>query len=459
MNETQQTQDGSAATVQTAPTVAATTPVCTPGIASPISAQGPAPTSAPTSTGTTTGSTTGTTATTGGTAVTPGTTSCTAQPAPQPSVPRGNCTALPPPPDAPVPPVPTVHCKPPDCCPKDPAPSSSCLDAAIDEQQKLIGQAERAKAFKTELEGFAQKAKAGRLDYTAAKYQLLLERWKAEDKDIVALIARLVCTMPCWHQQVECFICPLLYDIKLTAESLNGEAGLYVKVYSLLDMRYWRQRDLGAKQETFDRIRAVLGAWEKPAATIDAALTENAAAIDLIRKGLGTPDAGKLIYDLFVRVISTHLAIAPPSATTTTGIDKKYVALCACDTATPDDCCGPDTGVPSVLIQLLGPKPYLVAPDQYDGIICCLVQNRYVPAKNALADADAELKAIEDRIARATTAIADKKKSFEADAKAKLALPFDCCPKPAPPVPMPPPAPVPPPAPTPPPCAPPVAAA
>lgn len=418
MNGIQQMQDGTTATAQT-------------------SSAGP-PVAAPPST-TTTG--TGTT----------GNTDCTVQPAPQPRVPRNDCTVPQPPPPAPKRPDPTIDCKQPDCCPKNPVPSSSCFDDAIAEQQRLIGQAERAKVFKTELEGFAQKAKAAMVDYTAANYKLLLERWKAEDKDIVGLIARLTCAMPCWKQQVECFICPLICDIRLTTERLNGKVLLYPNVYSLQDLQYWRQRDFAAKQDAFDRIRLVLGAWEKPRATIDTALTDNAASLDLIRKGLGAPDSGKFIYELFVRVIWTHLAIAPPSATATTAIDKKYVGLCQYDPGATEDCCGPDTGVPSVLEQILGPKPYLVAPDQYDAIVCCLVQKRYVPAENALAVADAELKAIADLIAKSRNAIADKKKSLEADAKAKLALPFDCCPKPPAPAPVPTPAPLPSPAPVPPP--------
>jgi len=357
---------------------------------------------------------------------------CTPDPAPQPKAPPPPGTCQPPadPPAAPVPPEPSVDCKPPDCCPKDPPGSKTCLDDLIAAQQEEIAKADSAKAFKTELEGLLQKSKAAKADYTAAKYQLLLERWKAEDKDIVDLIAKLVCTMPCWRKQIECFVCPLLYQIRLDWERLNGKVWLYDKVYSLYDLQYWQQRNVAARQEDFSRVGAVLAAWEKPAATIDGVLSDNAKLLDAIRKGLGAPDAGKLIWDLFMRVIPLHLLIAPPSTTAVTGIDKKYVDLCKCDTGKPDDCCGPDTGVPSVLKQWLGPQPYLIDPSQYDALICCLVQTRYLPAKNALAAAQASKQSIDNLITSTKAGITDQKKNLETNAKAKLALPFDCCKEP-----------------------------
>lgn len=357
---------------------------------------------------------------------------CVVDPAPQPKSPPapGTCQPSADPSPAPVPPEPSVDCKPPDCCPKDPPGSKTCLDDLIVAQQEEIAKADSAKAFKAELEGLQQKSKAARADYTPAKYQALLARWKAEDKDIVDLIAKLVCTMPCWRKQIECFVCPLLYRIRLDGERLDGKVWLYDKVYSLDDLQYWHQRNVAARQEAFDRIRGVLGAWEKPAATIDGVLNDNAKLLDAIRKAIGAPDAGKLIWDLFMRVVPMHLLIAPPSAIAVTGIDKEYVDLCACDTGTHDDCCGPDAGVPSVLRQWLGPQPYLIDPAQYDALICCLVQTRYLPAKNALAAAQASKQSIDNLIASTKAGIADQKKNLEANAKAKLILPFDCCKEP-----------------------------
>lgn len=349
-------------------------------------------------------------------------------PAPPPT--SGGCVPPPPGPDAPVLKDPTVTCVPPAKCPAPPGTSATCLDPLIAEQQMLIDQADRATKFKKELEDLQGKAKLAKADYTTAIYLSLLERWKAEDKDIVDLIDKLKCTARCWREQVECFICPLLYDIKLDGERLDGSGKLYATVDSMYDLEYWRKRDEAAKKARFDRIGLVLAAWAKPGTTIDAVLTASAKLRASIRSGLGAPDAGKLIFDLYANVIAMHLLIAPPKETATTGIDRIYVDLCPCDTGAPDDCCGPDTGVPTVLKDWLGPQPYLISPDQYDAVICCLVQTRYLPAKQAWSLAAANTLAISAAIAKKIASIADQKKNFEASAKAKLMLPFECCPDP-----------------------------
>ena len=57
------------------------------------------------------------------------------------------------------------------------------------------------------------------------------------------------------------------------------------------------------------------------------------------------PDAAKLVYDIFLRVVPLHLAIAPPADSGyVTGIAKEYTEFCHCDEGEPDDCCGPDVG-------------------------------------------------------------------------------------------------------------------
>lgn len=368
-----------------------------------------------------------------GTAPTPAQ-GCTIDPArqPKPAAPPGQCRPPAPGPAAPVPPTPKHDCPPPECCPKPAGATPTCLEQLIADQQNLIAQAERAKLFKTELEGLQQKAKAAKADYTEDKYLALLERWKEQDKQIAALIADVVCSAKHWRTQIECFVCPLLYEIRLLMQQLHGDGTLYGEVGSLYDLRYWRQRDKDAKQARFDRIKDVLAAWEKPAQTIDKVLGDNAKLIDATGKSLGAADRGKLLYDVFMRLVPMHLSIAPPASVATTKIDKKYTELCKCDTGKPDDCCGPDTGAPSVLQRLLGPQPYLVHPDQYYAIVCCLAQTRYLPAKEELAKAEADLQGVEDEIKRVTAAIEEKKKSLEASAKGELAKPFECC-KPTPP--------------------------
>jgi hypothetical protein len=320
-----------------------------------------------------------------------------------------------------------IDCKPPACCPQDPPGSTGCLDPLISQQDALMSQAETAKAFKAELVQLQQKSIAAKADYPLARYQSLLELWKAEDKDIVSLIDKLVCTLPCWRTQIECFVCPLLYDIRVDSERLTGKVLHSGSVNSLYDLRYWLQRELEVRQATYNRVRAVLAAWEKPGTTIEAVLTANRAVLDGVRKNLGSADAGKLLWDLLIRAVTMHLLIAPPATVATTAIDRCYVDLCPCDKGCPDDCCGPDTGVPSVLRQLFGPQPYLISPDQYDALVCCLVESRYLPAKDALSAVTAAAKNNDDDIARTLARIADHQKNLETNAKAKLALSFDCC--------------------------------
>ncbi len=353
---------------------------------------------------------------------------CTPDPATQPPpVPTGrDCPDLPTT-TPPTPCEPTHECPLPPCCPKPPDADSTCIDRLIEEQQKDIAKSEGAKAFKADLEALLQKVKTAKAEYTDEKYRKLREQWEKQDKDIVDLIDKLTCTVPYWRTLIECFVCPLLYEIRLIERRVEGDATLYGSVNSLRDLRYWLERDRDAKQAVFDRIRAVLAAWEKPAQTIEKALADNAKLIEDIRKALGQADAGKLVYDLFMKLIPLHLAIAPPATAVTTGIDKKYTELCKCDEGETDDCCGPDTGRPSVLASLIGPQPYLVEPRRFEEIVCCLAKQRYRPAKDALAEAKAELEKTDNDIKRLRTDIEEKRKSLEKSAKTELIKPFDCC--------------------------------
>lgn len=344
-----------------------------------------------------------------------------------PAVPTTPTCTQPTYPEAPKVPEPTTACKPPDCCPKPPTESPTCLEEAIVEQQKLISAAERAKAFKTELEALQGKAKAAKAEYTDEKYKSLLDLWKKQDRRIKELIDKLACTHKHWRTQIECFVCPLLYRVREQEVRLGGNGALYPSVSSLHDLRYWRLRDKEAKQARFDRIKAVLAAWEKPSQTIEKVLTDNAKLIDDTLKSLGAADAGKLIFDVFMKLVPMHLLVAPPKEVAVTLIERKYTDLCECDTGKPDDCCGPDTGERSVLEQLLKPQPYLVRPDQYYAVVCCLIKQRYLPAKEVLAQAEAELGSVDDEIKRVTAAIDDLRNNLEALAKADLAKPFDCC--------------------------------
>ena len=342
----------------------------------------------------------------------------------QPTLPKDSC----PPaggsqPEAPAPPT-IEACKQPCDCPDTPGSTSNCFDQLIADQARAISEAERAKSFKADLEALLQKAKAAQEDYTIEKYNLMLERWKQQDHDIVELIHRLTCATPCWKCVLECQVCALFNKVRDLELQLKGTTGKrYETVDSLYDLRYWRERDLEVKQATFDRVKAVLTAWEKPAADIDAVLNDNLKLITAIK----TSDSPKALYDLFIRLIPNHLAIAPPAtATTTTGIGKKYTLLCCCDEREPDDCCGPDVGEQTVRRRMQARHAYLVEPAKYFSIICCLVNNRYLPAKDALAKAEGALAGTVADIKRVSDEIKSRMENLEKEAKAQLAKPFDC---------------------------------
>lgn len=181
-----------------------------------------------------------------------------------------------------------------------------------------------------------------------------------------------------------------------------------------------------AKQRTFDRIKSVLAVWEKPSQAIEKALADNAKLIADTGKFLA-PDAAKLVYDLFLRLVPMHLAIAPPKGSgITTAIGKEYTTFCECDEGKPDDSCGPDVGEASVRQRLIGPQPYLVNPDDYFAIICCLVEQRYLPAKNALAGAKSAYQQVDAEITKYTAEIDERIKSLDKDAKAAIPSVIDC---------------------------------
>ncbi|NHZ64602.1 hypothetical protein [Massilia genomosp. 1] len=348
-------------------------------------------------------------------------------PAGQPKMP-GAATCAPPDTskDPKVPPITGTDPCPALClCPPAPGSTSNCFDQLIADQARAINEAERAKSFKADLEALLQKAKLAQDDYTTEKYHLLLDRWKQQDRDIAELIHRIVCAAPCWRCQVECQVCSLFNKVRSLELLLKGRPDQrYDKAYCLYDQRYWQERDLALKQAAFDRVKRVLTVWEKPGADIEAVLNENLKLMAGVKELAS--DSAKGLYDVFIRLLPLHLAIAPPASTAVTVIDKKYTELCTCGAQDPDDCCGPDVGPQSVRMQMLDRHAYLVEPAKYFPIICCLVNHRYLPVKDALAKAEADLKSTDAEIKRVADEIKARMDSIEKDAKAELAKPFDC---------------------------------
>ena len=346
-------------------------------------------------------------------------------PAPDPNTPGSSpprCQPLDPGPRAPKAPD-LPKCPEPCCCPTKPGSTGTCLDDLIDEQAKQITEADRAKLFKAELEDLVKKANGAKQEYTKEKYRDLRDKWDKQDAVIADLISKLVCAVPCWWCLIECEICPLLYAIRDTELRLNGDGTLTDKVYSLRDLRYWQERNRDAKREVFDRIKLVLAAWEKPAQTLDKILVDNAKLIEDTKKILAT-DSANAVYDVFVKLVPMHLAIAPSGVPSK--ILPEYTKFCGCDVGSSDDCCGPNVGKWTVRQRLIGPQPYLVEPDKFFEIICCLAKERYLPAKDLLALAESDLAKTESDIKRALSDLEQKKGSVAADFKGKVVNPIDC---------------------------------
>jgi hypothetical protein len=293
----------------------------------------------------------------------------------------------------------------------------------IKDQAGLLTEADRAKSFKEDLERIQKNVISAQQKYTVEKRKALLDKWNAADTQISDLINKVVCAVPCWECLIECRICPLLYSIQELEDRLYGTGTLTTEVYSLYDLRNWQDRNLVARKEVFDRINAVLVAWSDPAETIGKALDGNQTLIEAINKNMAT-DPATALYDIFMRVVPMHWAIRPRNAQSK--IDKKYVNICNCYSLEADDCCGPDAGRLTVHWRLLGPQPYLVEVDKLFEIICCLATQRYGPAKQALAKAEAELSKTDSSIAKAKSDIESKKKSLPADFKLGLDNPPDC---------------------------------
>jgi hypothetical protein len=324
-------------------------------------------------------------------------------PADQPKPPgdKGKCADLPkteqPPLKDPVP------CpEPPKCCKCPPKPTSNCLEDLITSQPVEPPAEDRAK-FKKELSALLDSAKTASQAYNKDKYDELLDKWLKLDADIADFVRKLECGVWCWHCILDCYVCPLLNQLHDAEKRLYDDGDLPTDIHSLYDLQYWLIRDRDKKVGRLTRIKNVLKAWETPATTIDKVLNDNKTLLDGLKSLIGS-QPGKVIYDLFFRLIPLHLAIAPPKGDkTTTKIDKKYTEFCDCDTGTPDDCCGPDVGERSL-------------------------RQRLIPANEQLTKADEALTKVNNDIERFKKAVGDGwQAEFEKNAKAAIPSVIDCC--------------------------------
>jgi len=344
------------------------------------------------------------------------------EPANQPKGRGGTCEiAQPPAPPALPEPAP---CKPACECPYEPPTPPSCFDELIEREKKEIAEAERAKPFLADLEAMLALAKAASLEYTQDRYTKLVDAWTRNDIEIAELIRKLECAVPCWRCLIECFVCPLLEEVRVREVKLYGEGKLIAEVRTLHDLRYWHDRNLDAARRRYERIKAVLTAWQKPAQAIEKAIADCRALIADAGKLLA-PDAAKVVYDVFLKLVPLHLAIAPPASPETgTRIGKEFTVFCECDVGVPDDCCGPDVGVPTLRQRLVAPQAYLVPPSDFFPILCCLAKERYLPAKQALSSAESAFAEVDAKIKRFPGEVEERLKALEKTAKG--AMPADC---------------------------------
>ena len=322
-------------------------------------------------------------------------------------------------------PEPDPCCK----CPTPPGSGTNCLEDLIAQQTADIASLQQENAFTQELGKLLDTAKKASQAYTRDKYDELVEKWQKEDVDIAELIRKLVCAVPCWRCILDCFVCPLLNELHTDEKWLYDDGKLITTVNDLYDLQYWLTRDKAVKDRRLTRIKNVLKAWETPATTIEKALNDDRTLIDSIGPLIG-PHPGKAIYDVFLVLIPRHLAIAPPATdpALTTTIDKKFTEFCPCDEGNPDDCCGPDVGELSFRQRLVEPLPYLIDPNVYFKLICCLVEKRYGPAKDAVSKAEASLATVNARIDRYVKAIGEGwKADFEKNARAAIPSDINCC--------------------------------
>jgi hypothetical protein len=368
---------------------------------------------------------------------------------PHPPGAKENCKDIP---ASAPPPLAEPKCDEPYClCPEGPGSTSNCIEDLIAKQAAEIAAAEKAKAFKVDLEALLGKARTASQDYTQEKYEKFCKLWVEEDGQIAELIRKLECTVDCWKCVIDCTVCPLFNDLHIAQQWLYGDGTLYKDVHNLYDLQYWHTRDKDKKERRFNRIRSVLAAWETPAKTIEAIFAANAKIILDANKAMGSAP-GSVIYDIFFRLVPMHLAIAPVNGLNwndknkpwNTNILKEYTEFCPCDKPCekpcnketdedcpddcecPDDCCGPDVGEWSQRQRLLKPQPYLVDPNKYFDLVCCLVEKRYEPAKNALGKAEADLAAVDDRIKNLKAKIENAPNSFEKDAKGAIPSVINC---------------------------------
>ena len=330
--------------------------------------------------------------------------------------------------DLPTGPEPPELCPPKTCdyrcnCPgKAKPPEPPCFDELIACQTSLVEQGTEADKIKNDLVAMRDAANDAKKTYTREVFDSLTKRWKDQDKDIVSAIQVVICNVPCWWCVIDCHICQLLYKIRWIEERLEGRPGkLITEAYSLRDLKHWHDRNVAEKERRFNYIDKVMKAWGNPAKSIDEALTLNEQIVASVR----SMDPADALEKVFFDLIPRHLAIAPRPIDT--DIEDKYIRLCTkCDEHEPDDCCGPDMGLPSARQLLVEPLAYIVDPDEFFDLLCCIATQRFQPAKQQHEKAKADRDKVNAEITNLEAELLRRKEKPLAEYRGSISTPIDC---------------------------------
>ena len=318
--------------------------------------------------------------------------------------------------------------RPTDCnCPTAPGSTPNCLEDLIAKQADEIAAADEGQGVQGGSRSAARQGEGGQPGLHARQVR---RRWSSsgceQDAEIAELISKLVCAVAVLALRHRVLRLPAAQRARTTPSSgSTATARCYADVHNLYDLQYWHTRDKDAEgAHVRSHQGRARGLGEAGGDDREGPRRDNATLLDDAATSRSAPQPGKVR----LRPVPQARAAAPGDRAAgsgskwTTRIDKEYTEFCECDAGEPDDCCGPDVGELSLRQRLIGPQPYLIDPNDYFTLICCLVEKRYAPAKDALERRRRPtLAAVDDQIKRYQGA--DRRTArqggFEKDAKAR----------------------------------------
>jgi hypothetical protein len=316
----------------------------------------------------------------------------------------------------------------PDChCPPLPSMSPKCIEVLIDDQSKEEEAANNANQLKQDLTIILEETTKGREGYTREFHEDHIKRWVKLDCNIADLLRSIECNVECWKCVLNCYVCPLFADLDQAEQELYGGEELYRDVHDLYDLQYWRSKYRDKLQRRYDRINDYLEVWKDPVKHITQVLDDNESTYKDI-SNYPCKESGKAIFDVFLKLVPLHLAIAPPRGSCwETRIDKRFTDFCDFGGEPDDHCCGPDLGKLSLRQRLIKPQPYLIDPCDYLKLICCLMEQRWTPARIARDEAISEYNAVTRKIERLKGKFNDWQATLETTAEGAIPTDVECC--------------------------------